>query len=203
MILAILIDFLGASEKKKRAQWEKLSDQELIVRYQTSEELLLVSVLMDRYQDLIVARTLNYLREEEAVRDLISALYLKLAEKLRHAGEIRDFKAWLRRLITNTMIDQSRRNQRFEAYISTLTEEVEEIEHQLALQVDSEQLSIALEQLHPLPRLYVIQHFFMGKQNAEIAEEQQLDPNQVRGARSRALKKLGECLGDSFADYLS
>lgn len=178
-----------------------MTDAELIRDFRKREDLEIISLLMDRYQDVIVARTVNYLKDESATQDFIGDLYLKLAEKLKQDLLIRDFKPWLRRMITNTLIDGSRRHKRYEQYVGTLQEGIETIDGKIAIEIDGGKLAVALESLRPLPRLYVIQHFFMGKQNQEIAKEQGLEMNQVRGARSRALKSLKEVLGGDFKEY--
>ena len=180
---------------------QALDDSELIRRYHQSGNGEIIALLMDRYQDLIIARTLNYLKDEGQTRDFISELYLKLSDKLRSGSEIRDFKSWLRRMITNALIDQGRRQKFYQNYVAAQREESEEIDRRIALEIDTTHLAAALEQLRPLPRLYVIQHFFMGKQNKEIAQEYGLGINQVRGARNRALTQLKTLLGQDFAAY--
>ena len=200
MILAILIDFLGSRGRKQKAQWQKLTDAQLIELYQQTGQLEIISHIMHRYQGLIVARTLNYLKEEEQTRDFISHLYLLLSQKLQTA-EITNFRGWLRQIILNALIDQSRRANYFEAFINTQEEEVFESDQQIALEVDSEILSEAIEQLEPLPKLYVLQRFFMGKPNREICEEFDLDMNEIRVARRRAFQVLRKALGSQFENY--
>ncbi len=199
--MAITIDFLGIRGKQRKNRLFQMTDAELIREFRKREDLEIISLLMDRYQDVIVARTVNYLKDESATQDFIGDLYLKLADKLKQDLLIRDFKPWLRRMITNTLIDGSRRHKRYEEYVGTLQEDTETIDGKIALEIDGGKLAVALESLRPLPRLYVIQHFFMGKQNQEIAKEQGLEMNQVRGARSRALKSLKEVLGEDFKEY--
>lgn len=200
MILAILIDFLGARGRKQTAQWKLRSDGELMQLYRQTGELEIISHLMDRYQGLIVARTLNYLKEEEQTRDFISQLYLLLSEKLK-TTEVQNFRSWLRQLITNALIDQGRRKKYFEAFMKRQEEGVTELERQLALEVDAEQLSAAVEVLEPLPRLYVLQRFFAGKQNREICEEFGLEMNDIRSARRRAFQLLRQALGPQYENY--
>lgn len=199
--MAITIDFLGIRGKRRKNRLLQMTDAELIRDFRKREDLEIISLLMDRYQDVIVARTVNYLKDEVATQDFIGDLYLKLADKLKQDLLIREFKPWLRRMITNTLIDGSRRHKRYEQYVGTLQEDIETIDGKIALEIDGGKLAVALESLRPLPRLYVIQHFFMGKQNQEIAKEQGLEMNQVRGARSRALKSLKEALGGDFKEY--
>lgn len=200
MILAILIDFWGARGRKQTAQWKLRSDGELIDLYRQTGELEIISHLMDRYQGLIVARTLNYLKEEEQTRDFISQLYLLLSEKLK-TTEVKNFRPWLRRMILNALIDQGRRARYFDAFLKTQEEGVEELDRQLALEVDADLLSEAISTLEPLPRLYVLQHFFQGKQNKEICEEQGIEMNKIRSARRRALQQLRLALGPQFENY--
>ena len=201
MAFGVIIDFLGRRKKELQTDWEQASDQEIIHAYQKSNDVELISVLMNRYHDLILARTFNYLKDEIETEDFVSDLYLKLAEKLKKIAEIQDVKSWLRRLITNMLIDQSRKKQHHQGYVQQLAEGEDFPFERMALQMDAERLAWAIEQLRPLPRMYVMLHFFGGKQNQEIAQETELEMNQVRGARNSALKKLKELLGESFENY--
>ncbi|MEZ4849845.1 MAG: hypothetical protein R3B93_14755 [Bacteroidia bacterium] len=86
----------------------------------------------------------------------------------------------MRQIILNALIDQSRRANYFEAFVNTQEEEVFESDQQMRWKCDEEILSEAIEQLEPLPKLYVLQRFFMGKPNREICEEFDLDMNEIR-----------------------
>lgn len=200
MILAIIIDFLGSKGRKLEAQWKELQDAELIQVYKESGKLEIISHLMSRYQGMIVARTLNYLKEEESTRDFISQLFLMLSTRLKTA-EVNNFRAWLRQIILNALIDQGRRGNYFENYLRTREEGIEEPDRKIALEVDSGLLAIAIEKLEPLPKLYVMQRFFYGKPNREICEEFGLNMNDIRSARRRAFQVLREELGSHFKNY--
>lgn len=196
LILAIRVDWLTGAKS-----FDEYSDQELIVQYQKSHQSKWLIAFMNRHRDLIVIRTFSYLRDEDETEDFIGALFIKLSESFKKNTDIREPKAWLRRLITNTLIDQSRRQQLHKAFTQIPTSEIDNQLQETILKIDAAQLTDAIEQLHPLPKMYIIKHFFYGKQNKEIAEEMELNMNQVRGARDRALKALRESLNDDFNNY--
>ena len=200
MILAVFIDFLGSRGRKQEKSWNKLSDLRLISIYKETEDLDIISHLMHRYQGLIIARTLHYLKEEEQTKDFVSQLYLMLSTKLKTA-EIVKFRPWLRQTILNALIDQGRRANYFAQYIRTQEEEVIELDQELALEVDAEILAISIEKLELLPRLYIMQRFFLGKPNREICQEFDLTMNDIRSARRRAFQVLRQELGAHFTNY--
>ncbi|MFK7969427.1 MAG: RNA polymerase sigma factor [Bacteroidia bacterium] len=158
---------------------------------------------MTRHRSLIIIRTLNYLKDEQETEDFIGTLFLKLRDSLQKDHHIKEPKAWLRRLITNTLIDQTRRQNLHQAFIQTPTELSEDHQNKSMLKLDSGMLSEAIESLHALPKMYIIKHFFQGKQNKEIADEMGLNMNQVRGARDRALKALKTTLSPVFFEYFN
>lgn len=204
--MAVRINFLGIRQKRQQTDWHAMTDQELIRLYQQRQQLDIIGFLMERHKSLIISRTLNELSEEET-RDFVADLFLKLKEKLLRTQEIVHFKAWLRRTISNALIDRGRKLQREKTYqeksIAAPKESEAAIDARMVLSLDQGKLLDALDQLKPIHRLYVVQHFFYGKQNQEIAKEFNLSINQVRGARERALNKLRSWLQEDFGQYLS
>ena len=196
ILFAVRVDWLSRSKNL-----DSLTDQELISKYRSNEETRWLLAFLGRHRDLIVVRTLNYLKDEEETEDFIGNLYIKLAESLKKEQHSDNHKAWLRRTITNSLIDQSRRNKLHDTFRQTQDSHAFSNPFSSLPEADAALARQAIEQLHPLPRLYVIKHFFEGKQNKEIVEETGLNMNQIRGARDRALKALKESLGLVFEDY--
>ncbi|MEZ4686143.1 MAG: sigma factor [Bacteroidia bacterium] len=104
LVLAVRVDWL-----MKGKSGDSLSDHSLIEQYHRTGESRWLLAFLSRHRDLIVVRTLNFLRDEDETEDFIGNLFVKLSESLKKQQHIDNPKAWLRRTITNSLIDQSRK----------------------------------------------------------------------------------------------
>lgn len=197
-LLAVRVDWL-----REDKAFQSYDDHGLLRQFQATKDPAWLVGFMARHQSLIIIRTLSFLKDESETEDFIGALFLKLRNTLQNGQEITAPKAWLRRLITNTLIDQSRRKSLHDTFVQQSETTDPGTLPQSVLGMDAEVLSHVIETLRPLPKMYVIKHFFQGKSNKEIAAEMELEMNQVRGARDRALKALREKLSADFGDYFS
>jgi len=87
---------------------EKLTDEELIKRYQASRDKEIVGILFKRYTRFVFLVCLKYLTEEEMARDAAMQVFESLFVKLRK-HEIRNFKPWLHIISKNHCLLQLRK----------------------------------------------------------------------------------------------
>jgi len=72
----------------------QLSDRQLLERYARSEHLGVLSVLYERYVELVYGLCLKYLENEAKAEDAVMDIYEDLGVKLlKH--EVKNFKSWL------------------------------------------------------------------------------------------------------------
>jgi len=72
----------------------QLSDRQLLERYARSEDLGVLSVLYERYVELVYGLCLKYLENEAKAEDAVMDIYEDLGVKLlKH--EVKNFKSWL------------------------------------------------------------------------------------------------------------
>lgn len=72
----------------------QLSDRQLLERYARSEDLGVLSVLYERYVELVYGLCLKYLENEAKAEDAVMDIYEELGVKLlKH--EVKNFKSWL------------------------------------------------------------------------------------------------------------
>jgi RNA polymerase sigma factor (sigma-70 family) len=84
-----------------------LSDKELVARYKQSGEMEALSVLYQRYMDLVYGVCLKYLKEPESSKDAVMNIFEELVSKLRK-HEVDNFKGWLHMLAKNHCLMQLR-----------------------------------------------------------------------------------------------
>lgn len=84
-----------------------LSDNELITAYKKSKDPQLVSLLYQRYMDLVFGVCLKYLKDAEKSKDAVMDIYAEICNKLM-LHEVDYFKAWLQVLARNFCLMQLR-----------------------------------------------------------------------------------------------
>lgn len=178
-----------------------MEDHELVAHYQATERQEALALLMDRYMDSVVGISMRYLKDEEAVRDFVSDMYVKLTKAVL-TNEIKHFRSWLHSTVHNRLKDLKRKAQVRTNYRSQLSLEVEHMEPDLQRQIDLDALKKAIGNLSEKERLVVMAIYFEEMSYQEIMETYGWSFNQVRGTRDRAMKKLKAVLQTDFSDYL-
>lgn len=197
-----MIDFIGRTRSQEVLRLQELSDSGLLQHYQANADLQVISVLLDRYKDLIVGMSMRFLKDREEVRDFIGKLYLKLAEKLEQS-EVKNAKAWLCMVTMNLLRDGNRKQEVRDQYRRTLQEEIEWSEHKTDFQLDTTHLHAALANcLSDKEQTIVKMIYFEDMSYKDIMDETGWSFNQVRGLRERAIHKLKNGLSGEFSDYL-
>ncbi len=87
------------------------ADDELVSAYRQSGDAQLVSMLFQRYLDLMYGVCLKYLKDPENARDAVMEIYSILCEKLRHHN-VSHFRGWLHVLTRNHCLMKLRTGQK-------------------------------------------------------------------------------------------
>jgi len=85
----------------------ELPDKELVSLFRTSRNMEALSVLFQRYMELLYGVCLKYLKQPEAAKDAVMQIFEELVQKLpKH--EVDNFKSWLYTLAKNYCLMQLR-----------------------------------------------------------------------------------------------
>ncbi len=197
-----MIDFIGRTRSRELLDLQQLSDSGLLEHYQATTDLQVISVLLDRYKDLIVGMSMKFLKDQEEVRDFVGKLYLKLVDKLDQS-EVKNVRAWLCMVTMNLLRDDNRKVGVREQYRKSLQEEVDWMDRQSDFQMDTVHLNKAMDTaLSDKEKAVVKMIYYDDLSYREIMDDTGWSFNQVRGLRERAIRKLKEGLGGEFSDYL-
>lgn len=197
-----MFEFISRAKSSRNSDLLELSDAELLARYRDQADLQVISVLMHRYQDLIVGIAMKFLKDREEVRDFVSRLYLKLVDKLEQS-EVKNARAWLCMVTMNLLRDDNRKGIVREQYRKTLKEEIEWSSRRTEFRIDASLIHQAMaEALSDKEQQVLRAIYFDEKSHREIMDETGWTFNQVRGLRERAVRKLRDRLGNDFSDYL-
>ncbi len=172
------------------------TDQELVRLYKQDGDIRVLAELYQRYMDLIYAVCLKYLKEEEAAKDAVMAVFEELVSKLlKH--DVLHFKGWLYIVAKNFCLMQLRSQKQlhvvYDQDIMQLTENLHlngvfEKEEQL------NQLSKCIDTLSPDQKQTVQLFYLQEKCYKEIAVITDSDWNKVRSLIQNARRNLKNCM---------
>ena len=93
--------------------WNALSDDELIARYQAGEETALKTIIL-RYQRRLFSYLMVSVRNKELAEDIFQDTFIKVINTIRSGNyhEEGKFFQWIMRIANNLKIDYYRRLQR-------------------------------------------------------------------------------------------
>ncbi|MEM6628305.1 MAG: sigma-70 family RNA polymerase sigma factor [Bacteroidota bacterium] len=83
-----------------KAHIRRLTDEELISRYQASKDTYLVGILFERYTELVFMACMKYLKNEAESEDASMQIFEKLIKDLR-VYQIENFRHWIRTVVRN------------------------------------------------------------------------------------------------------
>ena len=91
---------------RRKSSFSHLSDEELVAVYrENAANKEPVAVLYDRYAGTLFGFCQKYLKDEEASKDAVGDIFLKLFEDLLRF-EVRTFKPWLIRIAFNSCMSR-------------------------------------------------------------------------------------------------
>ena len=105
-----------------------VSDQELVRRYQDTQNIDLLGQLYSRYMDLVYGVCLKYLAEPEPAQDAVMNIFEELVRKL-HLHQVENFRSWLHTLAKNhcLMFLRSAKNKGFSSLNPDIVQSGEEL----------------------------------------------------------------------------
>ena len=174
-----------------------VSDQELVAAYRQSADLKILAVLYQRYMDLLYGVCLKYLKEPEAAKDAVMAIFEELAQKLRK-HEVDNFKGWCYTLAKNYCLMQLRSPKRIRTL--ELKDEPMQTADELHLngilekEENLNKLSKCLETLSSEQKTTVELFYLQSKCYKEIEAITGLEWNKVRSHIQNGRRNLKICM---------
>lgn len=148
------------------------SDQDLLSLYQHSGEKEWLGILLQRYTLLLLGVGMKYLKNEEAARDAVQQVFLKVItdfDKYR----VEYFKSWLYTTMKNHCLMELRKKGIVTTEIDLRVHEDDNTHNSLQEAVDKEiklqQLAVALEQLNTEQKTCITLFYLEKKSYHEVA----------------------------------
>ena len=174
------------------------TDKELVTSFKQSGEINYLSILYQRYMDLVFGVCLKYFKDTERSKDAVMEIFEELNTKLRQ-HEVENFKGWLHVLARNYCLMQMRspRNMKTAEFNADFMQ-LEENTHLNSEALEKESNFVKMEQcLETLPdeqkdsvRLFYLEN----KCYNEIAVITGYDWNKVRSYIQNGRRNLKLCM---------
>ena len=174
------------------------TDKELVTSFKQSGEINYLSILYQRYMDLVFGVCLKYFKDTERSKDAVMEIFEELNTKLRQ-HEVENFKGWLHVLARNYCLMQLRspRNMKTGEFNADFMQ-LEENTHLNSEALEKESNFVKMEQcLETLPdeqkdsvRLFYLEN----KCYNEIAAITGYDWNKVRSYIQNGRRNLKLCM---------
>lgn len=181
----------------KNIQQPERTDKELADLYRESGDMQLLSLLFQRYMDLMYGVCLKYLKDPENAKDAVMQLFEELAKKLRQ-HKVENVKSWLHTFAKNHCLMQLRspRNIRTSEFNAEIMQSEPET-HLNGIMQKEENLSrmeYCLQTLSHEQKTTVELFYLQNKCYKEIATETGIDWNKVRSHIQNGRRNLKLCM---------
>jgi len=181
------------------------TDQELVRLYKQDGDIRVLAELYQRYMELLYAVCIKYLKEQEAAKDAVMAIFEELVPKLlKH--EVVHFRGWLYMVAKNFCLMQLRSQKQMHIVQDT---EIMQLTENLHLNgvFDKEenlnQLSKCIDALSPDQKQTVQLFYLQEKCYKEIALITDTDWNKVRSLIQNARRNLKNCMEKNIISDLT
>ncbi len=172
------------------------TDLELVQLYKQDGDIRVLAELYQRYMDLIYAVCLKYLKEQEAAKDAVMAIFEELVSKLlKH--EVVHFKGWLYMVAKNYCLMQLRSQKQMHIVHDQDSMQLTENLHLNGVFEKEEQLNQltkCIDSLSPDQKQTVQLFYIQQKCYKEIAVITDSEWNKVRSLIQNARRNLKNCM---------
>jgi RNA polymerase sigma factor (sigma-70 family) len=166
-----------------------MTQSPLLARYATQKDADAFAQIVTQYQGLVFATCRRALSNREDADDAVQETFLRLAQK---ASSLRgNLGAWLHTCAVNIAIDMNRRRRTRSRYESAVTHQPDlDNDSQRILAELREHLDAAMQKLPAADRELIIQRFFVGRQQIDLAKEAGVAPSTINHRLDRAIEAL-------------
>jgi RNA polymerase sigma factor (sigma-70 family) len=193
----------------RKKQIADLTDEELIARYQGSDDAAYVGELFERYNHMVFLVGMKYLKDPTESEDMAMQIFEKLLADL-YKYQIQHFKSWLHTVVRNQCFaileQQQRQRQQADAYQQRVKGHVEN-ENGLPLIPEGgereqtlQQLEAALQLLNEHQRVCLEQFYLQQKSYQEVAEQTGFSLKQVKSYIQNGKRNLRKHLETPSSD---
>jgi RNA polymerase sigma factor (sigma-70 family) len=162
-------------------EFQHISDQDLLAQYYESHDNRLLGILLQRYTMLLLGVCMKYLKDEEAAKDSVQQIFLKVIHELKRY-RVQYFKSWLYMIARNHCLMQLRKHDIKST--KEINENIFEEEPPLQQHIEKEQLlsllEISLDELNADQKTCITLFYLDKRSYQQISEQTGLSLMQVK-----------------------
>lgn len=154
------------------------NDEEIISEFRKSHDNVFIGILFDRYNHLVFAVSMKYLKNEEDSKDTVIRVFEKLPRDLEKYS-IQNFSAWLHTVTKNDCLRFLSKKKNHSSSIENIPEPFEEEEESFITDY-LPNLDHALEKLNDQQRICIEMFYIQNLSYEEVSEKTGYSLNQVK-----------------------
>lgn len=158
--------------------------------------------LVARYQDKAVRTAYLITHDVQLAEEIAQETFIRLYERIRHFDETRPFAPYLLRSVANAALNAAQKTSRWVQIgpdsdiqrVTGMLSEATTVEDQVEYSRLKQEIAHALEALPPRQRAAIVQHYYLGMKENEIASSLSAAPGTVKWLLNAARQRLRSLL---------
>ncbi len=171
-----------------------ISDAELLNNYMAAADNKWLGILLQRYTLMLFGVGMKYLKDEEAAKDAVQQVFLKVIKELPKY-KVSYFKSWIYMIAKNHCLMQLRNKNMITTTLPLHLETTESVDSMAKMELEEKEIHLtkmekALGQLNSEQKICVELFYLHKKTYQQIAAEQPFDIKQVKSHIQNGKRKL-------------
>lgn len=179
-----------------------MNDEEAI-QHLKKGELHGMDALVLKYQDKAIRTATLITRDGETAKDAVQETFLRIFQRIRSFDGSRPFEPYLLRSVVNTAINMAEKQRReiplsdgnYLIDIDGLISKASSTENQVEFAQLKEQIFQALGQLPPRERAVIVERYYLGMSEKDMAGLHEIAPGTVKWLLNAARKRMRTFIG--------
>jgi RNA polymerase sigma-70 factor, ECF subfamily len=173
-------------------------DDSQAVRRLKSGDINGLDFLVTRYQCRAVQAAYLILHDEQLAEDVVQDSFVRIYQRIRQFDETRPFEPYLLRSVINAALNAAEKSNRWIQYgagvdvqrVAELLIEAVTVEEEVEYSRLKGEIVAALAALPPRQRLVVVQRYYLGMNEKEMAETLSAPPGTIKWLLNAARQRL-------------
>lgn len=179
-----------------------MNDEEAIQRLK-KRDISGMDVLVLNHQDKAIRTAYLIIRDEDLAKDAVQETFLRIYQRIRFFEEGRPFEPYLLRSVVHTalnMAEKQRRELPFSesanpAEVENLISKAASTENQVEYKQLKQEIFTALDKLAPRERAVIVERYYLGMSEKEMAGKHDIAPGTVKWLLNVARNRLRAFIG--------
>lgn len=161
-----------------------------------------LELLIARYQLKAIRTAFLITHDETMAEDVVQDVFIRFYERIHLFDENRLFEPYFLRSVVNAAINAARKAGRTQSLedddmlaLETLLDQAVHVETQVERMEVADEVLAALTKLSPRQRAVIIQRYYLGMSEADMAERLEIAPGTIKWLLNAARTRLRTLLG--------